>query len=323
MKFPTRLASFLLLAVLPIASPAQVFPSKPIRIVIPFGPGGGTEVVARSLGDLMHKSFGQPVVVENRPGGNSVIASEIVARSAPDGHTLLMTTDFHAINAAFGIPLPYDSLKDFAFVAQLTTSPLMLVAHPSTGVKSVAELIAAAKANPDRLSFASLGSSSPHYLAFEWLKKLAGIRLIDVPYKGGGQAAADVLGGQVNLMLIVAGNGIRQARAGKFVALAVTSERRVAVAPEVPTVAESGFPGYSLVNWYAMLAPAGTPKEVVAKLNAEIVRDLRVPAVVERLNGAGLDPAPSSPEELEAHVRREMDKYRRIIALTGAKAEGR
>ncbi len=323
MKFPTRLASFLLLAALPIASLAQAFPSKPIRIVIPFGPGGGTEVVARSLGDLMHKSFGQPVVVENRPGGNSVIASEIVARSAPDGHTLLMTTDFHAINAAFGIPLPYDSLKDFAFVAQLTTSPLMLVAHPSTGVKSVAELIAAAKANPDRLSFASLGSSSPHYLAFEWLKKLAGIRLIDVPYKGGGQAAADVLGGQVNLMLIVAGNGIRQARAGKFVALAVTSERRVAVAPEVPTVAESGFPGYTLVNWYAMLAPAGTPKEVVAKLNAEIVRDLRVPAVVERLNSAGLDPAPSSPEELEAHVRREMDKYRRIIALTGAKAEGR
>ena len=323
MRLPTRLASFLLLAVLPLAAVAQGFPTKPIRIVIPFPPGGGTEVVARSLGDLMSKAFGQPVVVENRPGGNSVIASEIVAKSAPDGHTLLMTTDFHAINAAFGIPLPYDSLKDFAFVARLTTSPLMLVAHPSTGVKSVAELIAAARANPDRLSFASLGSSSPHYLAFEWLKKLAGIRLIDVPYKGGGQAAADVLGGQVNLMLIVAGNGIRQARAGKFVALAVTSEKRIAVAPEVPTVAESGFPGYSLVNWYAMLAPAGTPKEVVAKLNAEIVRDLRVPAVIERLQGAGLDPAPSSPGELEAHVRREIDKYRRIIALTGAKPEGR
>ncbi len=323
MKFPTRLASLLLLAVLPLAAPAQVFPTKPIRIVIPFPPGGGTEVVARSLGDLMSKTFGQPVVVENRPGGNSVIASEIVAKSAPDGHTLLMTTDFHAINAAFGIALPYDSLKDFAFVAQLTTSPLMLVAHPSTGVKSIAELIAAAKAKPDRLSFASLGSSSPHYLGFEWFKRLAGIRLIDVPYKGGGQAAADVLGGQVNLMLIVAGNGIRQARAGKFVALAVTSEKRVPVAPEVPTVAESGFPGYSLVNWYAMLAPAGTPKEVVAKLNAEIVRNLRVPAVVERLHGAGLDPAPSSPEALEAHVRREIDKYRRIIALTGAKPEGR
>ncbi len=323
MEFPTRLASLLLLAVLPLAALAQAFPTRPIRIVIPFPPGGGTEVVARSLGDLMSKAFGQPVVVENRPGGNSVIASEIVAKSAPDGHTLLMTTDFHAINAAFGIALPYDSLKDFAFVAQLTTSPLMLVAHPSTGVKSIAELIAAARSNPDRLSFASLGSSSPHYLGFEWFKRLAGIRLIDVPYKGGGQAAADVLGGQVNLMLIVAGNGIRQARAGKFVALAVTSERRVAVAPEVPTVAESGFPGYSLVNWYAMLAPAGTPKAVVAKLNAEIVRDLRVPAVIERLNGAGLDPAPSSPEELEAHVRREIDKYRRIIALTGAKPEGR
>ncbi len=320
-----RLYCLLLLALAALSAPAaaQSFPVKPIRIVIPFPPGGGTEVVARSLGDLISKSFGQPVVVENRPGGNSVIASEIAARSAPDGHTLLMTTDFHAINAAFGIPLPYDSLKDFAFVAQLTTSSLMLVAHPSTGVKSLAELIAAAKANPGKLSFASLGSSSPHYLGFEWFKQLAGIQMIDVPYKGGGQAAADVLGGQVNLMLIVAGNGIRQARAGKFVPLAVTSESRVAVAPDVPTIAESGFPGYSLVNWYAMLAPAGTPKDVVSKLNAEIVRALRVPAVIERLNGAGLDASPSSPEELEAHVRREIDKYRRIIALTGAKAEGR
>ena len=235
---------------------AQGYPSKPIRIVIPFPPGGGTEVVARSLGDQMSKTFGQPVVVENRPGGNSVIASEVVAKAAPDGHTLLMTTDFHAINAAFGISLPYDSMKDFAFVAQLTTSPLMLVAHPSTGVRSLSELIAAARAKPGTLSFASLGSSSPHYLGFEWFKQLAGIKMIDVPYKGGGQAAADVLGGQVNLMYIVAGNGIRQARAGKFVAIAVTSDRRAPVAPDVPTIAESGFPGYALVNLYALLVPA-------------------------------------------------------------------
>lgn len=302
---------------------AQGYPSKPIRIVIPFPPGGGTEVVARSLGDQMSKTFGQPVVVENRPGGNSVIASEVVAKAAPDGHTLLMTTDFHAINSAFGISLPYDSLKDFAFVAQLTTSPLMLVAHPSTGVRSLSELIAAARAKPGTLSFASLGSSSPHYLGFEWFKQLAGVKMIDVPYKGGGQAAADVLGGQVNLMYIVAGNGIRQARAGKFVAIAVTSDRRAPVAPDVPTIAESGFPGYALVNWYALLAPAGTPRDAVMKLNAEIVRALKLPAVIERLSGAGLDASPSSPEELEAHVRREIEKYRRIIALTGARPEGR
>ena len=317
------LALAAVLALAGSAAVAQGFPSKPIRIVIPFPPGGGTEVVARSLGDQMTRTFGQPVVVENRPGGNSVIASEIVAKAAPDGHTLLMTTDFHAINAAFGISLPYDSMKDFAFVAQLTTSPLMLVAHPSTGAKSLAELIEAARAAPGKLSFASLGSSSPHYLGFEWFKQLAGIKMIDVPYKGGGQAAADVLGGQVNLMYIVAGNGIRQARAGKLVALAVTSEKRAPVAPEVPTIAESGFPGYALVNWYAMLAPSGTPRETVTRLNAEIVRGLQLPAVVERLNGAGLDASPSSPEELEAHVRREIDKYRRIIALTGARPEGR
>lgn len=325
MKSITGLLAALMLVLPPLAAPvlAQGFPAKPIRIVIPFPPGGGTEVVARSLGDQMSKTFGQPVVVENRPGGNSVIASEIVAKAAPDGHTLLMTTDFHAINAAFGILLPYDTLKDFAFVAQLTTSPLMLVAHPSTGAKSIAELIESARANPGKLSFASLGSSSPHYLGFQWFKQIAGIQMIDVPYKGGGQAAADVLGGQVNLMFIVAGNGIRQARAGKFVPIAVTSDKRAPVAPEVPTIAESGFPGYSLVNWYALLAPAGTPKDVVARLNAEVVRALHLPAVIERLAGAGLDASPSSPEELEAHVRREIDKYRRIIALTGAKPEGR
>ena len=312
-----------LLGLAPLAGLAQSFPSRPIRIVTPFGPGGGTDVVARSLGELMSKTFGQPVVVENRPGGNSVIASEIVAKAAPDGHTLLLTTDFHAINAAFGVPLPYDSLRDFAFVARLTTSPLLLAAHPSVKVKSVPELIAAAKANPGKLSFASLGSSSPHHLGFEWFKQLAGISMIDVPYKGGGQAAADVLGGQVGMMFIVVGNGMRQAAAGKLVPLAVTSDKRVPSAPQVPTIAESGFPEFSLVNWYAMLAPAGTPRDAVARLNAEIVRDLRVPAVIERLEGAGLDAAPSSAEELEAHVRREIDKYRRIIRLTGAKPEGR
>ena len=313
----------------PHAAPAQspsavgAFPNKTMRIVIPFPPGGGSEVAARSLAEQMSKTFGQSVVVENRPGGNSVIASEIVAKAPADGHTLLLTTDFHAINAAFGISLPYDSLADFAFVAQLTTSPLMLVAHPSTGAKNLAELIERAKANPGKYSFASLGSSSPHYLGFEWFKRLAGISMIDVPYKGGGQALADILGGQVNLMYIVAGNGIRQARAGKLVALAISSDKRHPVAPDIPSIAESGYPGYSLVNWYAMLAPAGTPKDVVAKLNAEIVRALRLPAVIERLYGAGLDAAPSTPEELEAHVRREIDKYRRIIQMTGARAEGR
>jgi tripartite-type tricarboxylate transporter receptor subunit TctC len=305
------------------AASAQAFPAKPIRIVVPFPPGGGTDVAARALAEHFGHALGQPGIVENRPGANSILATEIVARAAPDGHTLLLTTDFHSINAAFGAGLPYDSLKDFAFVARVSTSPLMLVAHPATGAKSLPELVAAAKANPGKLSFASLGTSSPHYLGFEWFKRMAGVSILDVPYKGGGPAVADLLGGQVNLSLIVAANGIRQARAGRLVALAVTGPARTAVAPDVPTFAESGYPEFVLLNWYGILAPAGTPREAIARLNGAIVEGLGTPAVVERLSGVGVDPAPSTPEGLESWVRKDIERYRRIIELTGAKPEGR
>ena len=310
----------LLFLLFPLIATAQsVYPTRPVRILVPFGPGGGTDVTARSLGEYMSPRLGQPVIVENRPGGNSVIASDLVAKAAPDGHTLLFTTDIHAINGAYGTGVPYDSIRDFAFVAQLTTSPLMLVAHPGSNIRSIADLVAAAKATPDKLSFGSLGSSSPHYLGFEWFKQLAGIRMIDVPYKGGGQVTTDVLGGQVSLALIVAGNGIRQARAGKLNAVAVTSERRHPTAADVPTIAEAGFPGYSLVNWYGIMAPAGTAAAIVSRLNTEITAALKTPAIAERLAGVGLDVAPSTAAEFEALVKRDIDKYRRIIEMTGAK----
>ena len=305
------------------AALAQGFPSKPLRILVPFPPGGGTDVAARALGEHLAKDFGQPVLVENRPGGNSVIATDALARSAPDGHTLLLTTDFHSINAAFGAVLPYDSLRDFAFVARVSTSPLMLVAHPSAGARTLAELVAAAKAGPGKLSFASLGTSSPHFLGFEWWKRMAGVDILDVPYKGGGPALADLLGGQVKLMFIVAANGIRQARAGKLAALAVTGPKRAAVAPEVPSFAESGYPEFVLLNWYGILAPAGAPREAVTKLNTAIVAALNTAAVADRLAGVGVDPAPGTPAELEAWVRSDIERYRRIIALTGARPEGR
>jgi len=317
------LSSILLVlaAWLPALAQAADFPTQPVRIVVPFGPGGGTDLAARAIAEQLTASLGKPVLVENRPGGNSVIASRIVATAPADGHTLLLTTDIHAINAAYAPQLPYDSLKDFAFVAQLTTSPLMLGANPSTGSRSVPELVRRAKAEPGRLSFASLGPSSPHYLAFEWFKRMAGIDVVDVPYKGGGQALADTLGGQVDLSLVVAGNGIRQARAGKLLAVAVTSGQRTPIAPEVPSIAESGYPEFAIVNWYAILAPAGTPPAIVERLNAEIRRALNDKGVVERLVGAGLEPATGSPAELEALVRRDIDRYRRIIELTGAKLQ--
>ena len=291
--------------------------------MVPFAPGGGTDVVARTLAERLAPVFGVPVLVDNKPGGNSVIATRQVALAPPDGHTLLLTTDIHAINAAYGGALPYDSLKDFAFVTQLTTSPLMLLAHPSAGMRTLGDVVTQAKAQPGRLSFASLGSSSPHYLGFEWFKRMAGIEMIDVPYKGGGQALVDLLGGQVNLSLIVAGNGIKQARAGKLAALAITSPTRNALAPEVPTFAESGYPEFSLLNWYAIMAPAGTPPAVLARLSREIGIVMRDPAVAERISAVGLDPVTGTPAELEALLRRDIERYRRIIALTGAKPEER
>lgn len=301
---------------------AETWPAHPIRIVVPFGPGGGTDTAARILAERLTPALGQTVVVENRPGGNSVIATQTVARAQPDGYTLLLTTDIHAINAVSGQPMPYDSVKDFVFVSQLTTSPLMLVAHPTLGARSIGELVAAAKARPGKLTFASLGTTSPHYLGFQWFQRLAGIDVVDVPYKGGGQALADNLGGQVDLSFIVAGNGIRHAQAGKLVALAVTSPKRSPIAPDVPTIAQSGYPEFAIVNWYAILAPAGTPPAVVERLNREIGVALKEPQAIERLEAAGLEPTHGSPTELEALVRRDIEKYGRIIATIAKQPAG-
>jgi len=318
-----KLASAILFSAIFGFASAQEFPSRPLRILVPFPPGGGTDVAARALGEHIFRELGQPVVVDNRPGGNSVIATEALARAEADGHTLLLTTDFHSINAAFGARLPYDSLKGFAFVARVSTSPLMLVTYPGAGIKTLGEAVAAARTNPGKLSFASLGTSSPHYLGFEWFKRMAKLDMIDVPYKGGGPALAAVMGGQVTLSFVVASNGIRQAKAGKLVALAVTGPKRASVAPEVPTFAESGYPEFVMLNWYGILVPAGTPRAAVQRLNASIVAGLGTAVVQGRLESAGVDPAPGTPEELEAWVRKDIAHYRRMIELTGAKPEGR
>jgi tripartite-type tricarboxylate transporter receptor subunit TctC len=320
--FWSRILAGLALLIAAHAGAAE-FASQSVRLVVPFAPGGGTDVVARLIAERLTPVLGVQVLVDNRPGGNSTIATRFVAAAPADGNTLLLTTDIHAINAAYGLALPYDSLKDFAFVTQLTTSPLMLVAHPSLGVRSLAELVALARSQPGKLSFASLGSSSPHFLGFEWFKRMAAIEVLDVPYKGGGQALVDLLGGQVSLSLIVAGNGVRHAKTGKLVAIAVTSPTRTPAAPDVPTFAEGGYPEFALVNWYAILAPSGTPAAVVTRLNREIATVLRDPTVVERIAAAGLDVATGSPADLDALVRRDIDRYRRIIVLTGAKPEDR
>jgi tripartite-type tricarboxylate transporter receptor subunit TctC len=300
---------------------AQTFPAKPVRILVPFPPGGGTDVAARALGEHLQKEFGQPVVVENRPGGNSIIATDAVAKAAPDGHTLLLTTDFHSINAAFGAGLPYDSLKDFAFVARVSTSPLMLVAHPSTNAKTLGELVAAAKASPGKLSFASLGTSSPHYLGFEWFKRMAGADVLDVPYKGGGPALADLLGGQIPVFVAVISTGVPPVKSGRAVALAVTGAKRSNALPEVPTVAETpGLKGYEASNWYGMVAPAGTPKPVIDRLHHDLTAVLNNAGIRDQLAAQGIESATSTPEEFSAYIRSEAAKWGKVIRTANLKA---
>lgn len=304
------------------AAAAEYAWTQPMHIIVPFPPGGGTDLVARLLAERLTPRLDTPVIVDNRPGCNSIIATRAVAGAPPDGSVFGLTTDIHAINAAFAQSLPFDSVRDFVFVCQLTTSPLMLVAHPGVDVRTLGELVTLARAQPGRLSFASLGPSSPHHLGFEWFKRMAGIDVVDVPYKGGGQALVDVMGGQVQLSLVVAGNGMRQVRAGKLVALAVTSAQRNAAAPEVPTFAESGFPEFSLMNWYALLGPAGTPQSAVARLARECATVLREPSAVEKIAAAGLEVAVGTPAEAAELVRGDIERWRRIIKLTDARPQG-
>lgn len=306
----------------PVSASAQSYPSRPVSLVVPFGPGGGVDVVARALATRLSPVLGQSVVVENVPGANSVIATRRVAEAPADGHTLLLTTDFHAINAAYGDSLPYDSIKDFDFVSQLTASPLMLVASPSANLSTLADVVETAKKNPGELTFGSLGPSSPHFLTFEWWKSMADVDIVDVPYKQAGQVVTDLLGGHVDLSLIVAGNGIRYHNDGKMKALAVTGPERWPTAAEIPTFVELGYPDFAPRNWYVILVPAGTPKPVIEQLNAEIHKVMHESEIVKLLLNAGLQPVTDTPQAAEGLVLAEIDKYRRIIELSGAKREG-
>jgi tripartite-type tricarboxylate transporter receptor subunit TctC len=305
------------------AQDATGFPARTIRIVVPFPPGGVTDRLARVVAQKMQEQWGQPAVVDNRPGASGMIAAEQVAKSPPDGYTLMMGhIGTHAINPSLFAKLPYDPVQDFAPVSLLVSVPNILLVHPSVPAGSVAELIALAKAKPGTLNFASPGSGTSGHMSAELLKSLAGIDIVHVPYKGPGPALQDLLAGQVNMLFDTVASSMPQVRAGKLKGLAVTTPARSAIAPDVPTMAEAGVAGYEIAPWFAAYAPAGTPPAVIDKLNAEMRRILALPDVrTAFVDQQGMTLIASSPAELGAHTQREIAKWARVVKATGARAE--
>jgi len=301
---------------------AQVsYPGKSIRFVVPYPPGGLTDVLARIIGQKLTETWGQPVLVENRGGGGSTIGSDIVAKSASDGYTLLMVAADLAINPSLLSKLPYDTVKDFAPVTQVAWGPQALVVHPSLPVRSVRELLAHAKSAPRPLNYASGGNGTGAHLATELFKTMAGIELVHVPYKGVGPATNDLLGGQVSLMFLQLAIARQHIVAGKLRALAVAGAKRSQAMPDLPTVAEAGVPGFDVNPWFGIVTRGESPKDIVAKLSAEIGRILRLPEVSERLSSQGAEIAANTPEQFAAFIRAEIGKWAKVVKDSGARVD--
>jgi tripartite-type tricarboxylate transporter receptor subunit TctC len=317
-----RCLCFITLATLAGAVLAQGFPTKAIRMIVPFPPGGPNDILGRVVAQKLTDQIGQQVVVDNRGGAGGIIGAELAARAAPDGYTLLLGgTASLSINPSLHRKLPYDPIKDFAPVSLVGTAPSILIIHPSVPVKSVKELIDLAKAKPGHLNFASAGIGTPPHLAGELFKSMAGVDMVHVPYKGGGPALTDLLAGQVGIYFSGISSALPFVREGKLRGIAVTSARRTAVMPEMPTIAESGLPGYEVGNWYAIVAPAATPKAIVIRLNHEIVKTLAVADVKKRFLELAADTLGSTPEELTAYNRSEIAKWAKVIKTAGIKPE--
>ncbi|HEX3138116.1 MAG TPA: tripartite tricarboxylate transporter substrate binding protein [Casimicrobiaceae bacterium] len=299
----------------------QAYPAKPIRLILPFPPGGSTDIVARLIGQKLTESWGQPVLIENRPGAGGNIAAETAARAAPDGYTLFQVNVANAIGATLYPKLPYDLITSFAPVIQLATTPYVLLAHPTVPAKNTAELIALAKARPGQLNYASAGGGSATHLSGELLKSMAGVNIVHVPYKGTGPAVTALLSGEVDLYFATVPAALPLVETKKLRALGVTSARRSPLMRDVPAIAEAGLKGYETSTWHGILAPAATPADIVVKLNAEIARTLAQPAVRERLVGQGLDPVGGTPEQFGAYLKTEISKWAVVVKASGARPE--
>ena len=301
-----------------VPAAAQGWPAKPVHIVVASTAGGGTDFVARVVAPKLAEALAQQVVVENRPGGGSTIGYEYGIRSAPDGHTLVMITPSYTINPSL-YPLRFDALRDYTPVIRVARGPYVIVVHPSLPARSVKELVALAKARPGEITYGTSGTGAIVHLTTELFLYKAGIRMTHVPYKGGAPALVDLVAGQIQVVFATSQTGLGQARAGRVRALAVTTPERVAAAPELPTVAEAGVPGYEVTNWHALIGPKGLPAPVLERLNTEMNRVLRQKDVADRFGASGVSPVGGTPGELRGEVERELEQWRGVVRRAGVK----
>ena len=316
----TRVLLFLALC-LPFLVQSQPYPTKPVRLIVTYPAGGGADTMARLIAPKLGEALGQPILVENRGGASGTIAADLVAKSAPDGHTLMLDATAYAVNPSLYPKLPYDPEKAFAPITLLALFPNVVVVHPANPVSSIKELIAKIKAEPGKIAFASSGNGSAQHLAAELFRQRAGLDMVHVPYKGGGPALIDVMGGQVPLYFANMASALPHVKNGKLKALAITGAKRSAAAPDLPTVAESGMPGYQVYEWNAIFAPAGTPPAIINRLQAEIAKVVKIPEVRDRMLALGGEIVTSSPADLGAWVREQTASWARVVRDGNIKPE--
>jgi tripartite-type tricarboxylate transporter receptor subunit TctC len=310
-----------LMAVAASAAAQQNYPNRPIRVIVPFPPGGGVSAQARVISDKLTEALGQPLVIENRAGGNTIIGTDAVAKSKPDGYTLLATSSALLVNHLLLPNLPYDSFKDFAPVATVSKSLYVLVLHPSVPANTLQEFIALAKARPGQFNYSSSGSGGVQHLGGEYFNLMAGIKTMHIPYKGGGPALTDLLGGQVQFSLQPVENALAHIKSGRLKAIVAPGEKRLAVLPEVPTSAEAGLPGFEVKSWGGIFAPAGTPKAIIDRLSTEINRILAMPDIRNKVIAMGQEPFINTPEQFAAMMQTELDRYAKIVKASNIRLE--
>ena len=317
-RFVTALGAGALAAQWRTGAFAQAYPAKPIRFIMPYPPGGSSEILARPIANELSKSIGQQVFIDYKPGAGSTIGADIVAKSPPDGYNMVMLLTAHAVNASLMPKLPYDTVKDFASITLAATLPLVVVVNAQSPIKTLQDLIAAARASPGKLNYASAGPGNTSHLAVEYFKSVVGVNLTHVPYKGSGPAITALLGREVDCIFDSLSSSLPQILGGKFRAIAVSTAKRSRVLPDVPTIQEAGIPGFDVSVWYGVFAAAGTPAPIVQKLNAEIIKAMRAPEAKEKIEAAGYDIVGSTPGELDAHVKLEITRWAKVVKESGA-----